>query len=248
MRAVVVVTGSTGGIGSATAGVFAEAGWTVIGVDRRDGERKGIHHFFRADLADEETSLRTFEAIGRDTGGIDALVNNAAVQVCKPFVDTTVAEWDEVMSANVRSVYLAVRHAYPFMRGAGGAIVNVSSVHALATSISIAAYAASKGAVLALTRALALELAPDRIRVNAVLPGAVDTPMLRAGLGRGPLGGAGADDLVARLGARHPLGRVGLPVEIAHAILFLCDREKSSFITGQALVVDGGAAARLSTE
>ncbi len=248
MSAVVVVTGSTGGIGFATAGVFAEAGWTVIGVDRRDGEHKGIHHFFRADLADEETSLRTFEAIGKEAGRIDALVNNAAVQVCKPLVDTTAAEWDEVMSANVRSVYLAVRHAHPLMRAAGGAIVNISSVHALATSTNIAAYAASKGAVLALTRALAIELAPDRIRVNAVLPGAVDTPMLRAGLGRGHAGRGGADDLVGRLGDRHPLGRVGRPVEIAQAVLFLCDETRSSFVTGQALVVDGGATAKLSTE
>ncbi len=248
MNAVVVVTGATGGIGSATAGVFAEAGWTVVGIDRRDGERQGIHRFFCADLTDEETSLRTFEAIGKETGRIDALVNNAAVQVCKSLVDTTVAEWDGVMNANVRSVYLAVRHAYPLMRATGGAIVNVSSVHALATSANIAAYAASKGAVLALTRALAIELAPDRIRVNAVLPGAVDTPMLRAGLGRGHLDEAGADELVARLGERHPLGRVGRPDEIAEAILFLCDAGRSSFLTGQALVVDGGALARLSTE
>jgi NAD(P)-dependent dehydrogenase (short-subunit alcohol dehydrogenase family) len=248
MNAVVVVTGATGGIGSATAGVFAKAGWTVIGVDRRNGERKGMQRFFLADLADEEASSRTFAAIGKEVGRIDALVNNAAIQVCKALVDTTVAEWDEVMNANVRSVYLAIRNAYPLMRAAGGAIVNVSSVHALATSTNIAAYAASKGAVLTLTRALALELAPDRIRVNAVLPGAVDTAMLRAGLGRGHLGDAGADDLVARLGERHPLGRVGQPGEVAEAILFLCDAARSSFVTGQTLVVDGGALARLSTE
>ncbi len=248
MSAVVVVTGSTGGIGSATAGVFAGAGWTVIGVDRRDGERRGIQHFFRADLADEKASLKTFAAIGEATGRIDALVNNAAIQMCKPIIDTTVAEWDEVMSANVRSVYLAVRHAYPIMRAGGGAIVNVSSVHAVATSTNIAAYAASKGAVLALTRALAVELAPDRIRVNAVLPGAVDTPMLRGGLGRGNAGDVGEDDLVVRLGERHPLGRVGQPREVAEAILFLCDVARSSFLTGHALVVDGGALARLSTE
>ena len=112
----------------------------------------------------------------------------------------------------------------------------------------IAAYAASKGALLALTRALAIELAPDSIRVNAVLPGAVDTPMLRSGLTRGHLQGANVQELMQDLGRRTVMGRVGRPEEIAQAILFLADGDRSSFMTGQTLVVDGGATARLSTE
>jgi NAD(P)-dependent dehydrogenase (short-subunit alcohol dehydrogenase family) len=134
------------------------------------------------------------------------------------------------------------------MHKQGGAIVNVSSVHAVATSANIAAYAASKGALLALTRALAIELAPDNIRVNAVLPGAVDTPMLHAGLSRGHVAGADLPALMQALSKRTVMGRIGQPTEIGQTILFLADSERSSFMTGQALVVDGGATARLSTE
>ena len=126
--------------------------------------------------------------------------------------------------------------------------MNVSSVHAIATSANIAAYAASKGAMLALTRALAIELAPDQIRVNAVLPGAVDTPMLHSGLSRGHLRGDNVLELVQQLGSKHVMGRVGQSQEISEAIYFLADNNRSSFITGQALVVDGGATCRLSTE
>jgi len=126
--------------------------------------------------------------------------------------------------------------------------VNVSSVHAIATSANIAAYAASKGAMLALTRALAIELASNKIRVNAVLPGAVETPMLYAGLNRGHLNGEGVAELVEQLGSKHVIGRVGQPQEIAEAIYFLADGRRSSFMTGQSLVVDGGATIRLSTE
>jgi NAD(P)-dependent dehydrogenase (short-subunit alcohol dehydrogenase family) len=163
-------------------------------------------------------------------------------------VETTPEEWDRVMAVNVRSVYLGVRQLYPLMREQGGAIVNVSSVHAIATSANIAAYAASKGGMLALTRALAIELAGDKIRVNAVLPGAVETTMLYAGLGRGHLQGEEVAELVEQLGSKHVMGRVGQPGEIAEAIYFLADGRRSGFMTGQSLVVDGGAIARLSTE
>ncbi|WP_345310094.1 SDR family oxidoreductase [Candidatus Villigracilis saccharophilus] len=173
---------------------------------------------------------------------------NAAVQVAKPLVDTTVEEWDSVMASNLRSVFLFAKLAYPLLKTNGGAVVNISSVHAVQTSANIAAYAASKGGMLALTRAMAIEFAADNIRVNAVLPGAVDTPMLRAGLGRGHLGGSDMQERLDNLARKTVNGRVGTPAEIAHAIYFLADNEQSSFMTGQALVVDGGATARLSTE
>lgn len=249
MSKVVLITGAAGGIGSATAQTFSKAGYHVIGVDRRQvGPLVGVHHFIHADISDIAASRRVFAEVVDDEGRIDALINNAAIQICKPLVETTPEEWDAVMAFNLRSVYLAIRHAYPLMRGHGGAIVNVSSVHAMASSANIGAYAASKGGVLALTRALAIELAPDRIRVNAVLPGAVDTPMLHAGLNRGHVKPEDLDEPVKQLGTRHIMGRVGEPEEIAQSILFLSDSDRSSFMTGQALVVDGGATARLSTE
>jgi len=249
MSRVVLITGVTGGIGSATAKTFADAGWHVIGVGRRQTHgQQGVAHFIKADISDPDAIERVFAEVGDNEGNIDALINNAAIQICQPLVKTTPEEWDAVMATNVRSVYLSVQNAYPLMRNKGGAIVNVSSVHAIATSPNIAAYATSKGALLALTRALAIELAPDRIRVNAVLPGAVDTPMLHAGLTRGHLKGANVQELMRDLGKRTVIGRVGQPEEIAQAILFLADSDRSSFITGQSLVVDGGATVRLSTE
>jgi len=155
------------------------------------------------------------------------------------------------MAANLRSVFLGVKLAYPLLKARGGAaVVNISSVHAIQTSTNIAAYAASKGGLLALTRAMAIEFALDNIRVNAILPGAVDTPMLRAGLNRGHVSVSGGDvqDRLDNLARKTVNGRIGTPEEIAHAIYFLADNEQSSFMTGQALVVDGGATARLSTE
>ncbi len=176
-------------------------------------------------------------------------MNNAAIQVAKPIIETSVEEWDMVMASNLRSVFLGARLAFPLLKAAGGgAIVNVSSVHAVATSANIAAYAASKGGLLALTRAMAIEFAPENIRVNAILPGAVDTPMLRAGLQRGHVAGGTVLDRLENLARKTVNGRVGQPEEIANCIYFLADNSQSSFMTGQAMIVDGGATARLSTE
>jgi NAD(P)-dependent dehydrogenase (short-subunit alcohol dehydrogenase family) len=246
---VAVITGAAGGIGRATALAFNHAGWEVIGVDRHHSDNfKGIQYFIRADVSEVATSQRLFAEISARQGSIDALVNNAAIQICKPLVDMAPDEWRTVMASGLDATYFTVKHLYPLMRRRNAAIVNVSSVHAIATSANIAAYAASKGGLLALTRALAIELAPDQIRVNAVLPGAVDTPMLRAGLNRGQTEVRESAILIQQLASRHLMGRVGRPEEIAEAIFFLADNARSSFITGQALVVDGGATARLSTE
>jgi NAD(P)-dependent dehydrogenase (short-subunit alcohol dehydrogenase family) len=247
----VLITGAAGGIGRATAALFAQKGWRVIGVDRADfGDgfpQGGL--FIRADISRGEDMEAIFERVRQFTASLDALINNAALQIAKPLIETTVEEWDAVMASNLRSVFLGVKLAHPLLKAQGGAaVVNVSSVHAIQTSANIAAYAASKGGLLALTRAMAIEFAPDNIRVNAILPGAVDTPMLRAGLDRGHVGGADVQQRLENLARKTVSGKVGKPEEIAHAIYFLADNEQSSFMTGQALVVDGGATARLSTE
>jgi len=246
-----LITGAAGGIGRASVAMFAEKGWRVIGVDRAPfGEgfpADGL--FIQSEVSHPESMEDLFQQVRAFTDRLDALVNNAAVQVAKPLVDTSVEEWDMVIANNLRPAFLLSKLAHPLLKKAGaGAIVNVSSVHAVQTSANIAAYATSKGGLLALTRATAIEFAADNIRVNAILPGAVDTPMLRAGLNRGHLAG---EDVYARLDnlARKTVnGRVGQPEEIAHAIFFLADSEQSSFMTGQAMIVDGGATARLSTE
>jgi NAD(P)-dependent dehydrogenase (short-subunit alcohol dehydrogenase family) len=251
MTKTILITGAGGGIGRACIKHFSEHGWRVIGVDRNDfgDEFPASGRFIKADISQPDSDEQIFQQAKDFHPTLDALVNNAAVQVAKPLVETTVDEWDAVMASNLRSAFLFVKLAHPLMKAAGGgAIVNVSSVHAVQTSTNIAAYAASKGGLLALTRALAIEFAPDNIRVNAILPGAVDTPMLRAGLGRGHLGGSDVQERLDNLARKTVNGRVGTPAEIANAIYFLADSEQSSFMTGQAMIVDGGATARLSTE
>jgi glucose 1-dehydrogenase len=247
----VLITGAAGGIGRATGAIFAEKGWRVIGVDRapfgEDFPENGL--FIEADISLAENVEFIYEKAAAFTASLEAVVNNAGYQVAMPIIDTPVEEWDAVMASNLRSVFLGAKLAYPLLvAGNGGAIVNVSSVHAIATSANIAAYAASKGGLLALTRAMGIEFAPANIRVNAILPGAVDTPMLRAGMQRGHLDGGTIQDRLENLANKTVNGRVGEPHEIASAIFFLADNDQSSFMTGQALVVDGGATARLSTE
>lgn len=247
----VLITGAAGGIGRATVELFARMGWRVIGVDRAafgpGFPSDGL--FIQSDISIGENLEIIFSQAHAFTGYLNALVNNAALQVAKPLLETSVEEWDAVMASNLRSVFLGTKLAHPLLKAAGGgAIVNVSSVHAVATSANIAAYAASKGGLLAFTRAIAIEFAPENIRANAILPGAVDTPMLRAGLSRGHLQGGDILERLDNLARKTVNGRIGRPEEIAHAIFFLADDSQSSFMTGQALIIDGGATARLSTE
>jgi len=249
MKRKALITGAAGGIGWAAAMAFYEAGWETYVVDRNkiEGMPEGMFTF-QADVSQEEGVKSIFNWFGQNNNTLDVLVNNAAIQICKPMVQMTVEEWDTVQHSNLRSVFLTAREGYPLLKACKGSIVNVSSVHAVATSADISSYAASKGGVVALTRAMAIEFAPDGIRVNAVCPGAVDTPMLHAGLSRDHVSGGSIEERMAELGARTVIGRVGKPEEIAQTIMFLADSDQSSFITGSYLVIDGGATTRLSTE
>lgn len=238
----VLVTGAAGGVGRAIVALFTDKNWRVIGVDRA-GFGSGFPEnglFIQADIADPVQLEAIYHQVSHFTDTLDAVVNNAAIQIVKPLLETSAEEWDSVMESNLRTVFLGAKLAHPLLKNrGGGAIVNVSSVHAVATSPNVSSYAASKGGLLALTRSMAIEFAKDNIRVNAILPGAVDTPMLSEHLDQ-----AGRESL-----ARKTVnGRIGKPMEIAHAIYFLADEEQSSFMTGQSILVDGGATAKLSTE
>lgn len=249
MKKLALVTGAAGGIGRAAVEAFCAVGWEVVAVDRRSIDQHPSEATpIQADVSEEDQVKALYLSLRNRRDKLHALVNNASVQTIGPLVEITVSEWDRVLASNLRSVFLMAREGQALLAAASGAIVNVSSVHAVATSPQIAAYAASKGGVASLTRAMALEFAGSGIRVNAVLPGAIDTDMLAAGLQRGARAGISTDDRLATLAARTPIGRVGRPIDVAQAILFLSDPEQSSYITGQSIVVDGGATARLSTE
>lgn len=244
----VFITGIAGGIGRATAAVFAAAGWRVVGCDLAAAMTSPHVHptdYYQIDLAWADDVADLCRELSPRHPRLGAFVHLAAHQVCNAVEDTALSAWETVMAVNVRAAFLLTQGLLPSLRAAQGSIVNIASVHAAATSANIAAYAASKGALVSLTRALAVELAPT-VRVNAVLPGAVDTPMLHAGLQRGEAVNTNAG--LAALGQRTVLGRVGQPSEIAQAIMFLADNRLSSFMTGQTLTVDGGATACLSTE
>ena len=229
-----MVTGAAGGIGVATCDLLENYGWDVIAVDRLPTERPGA---LQLDIADADAVATALSALPR----VDALVNNAALQLYKSLLETTVEEWDAVAAVNIRGAFVCLKAVHSQLAAAKGSVVNVSSVHASATSHSIAAYAATKGGLSAFTRAAAIEMAPFGVRVNAVLPGAIDTLALRAGFSR-------KAEAEQALIDRTPLKCIGHPGDVAQVIAFLVDQKRAAFITGQDFAVDGGALARLSTE
>ncbi len=249
MPRLAVVTGAAGGIGRATAAAFIKAGWEVIGLDQHSASDlpQGAT-FDQIDVSDSGQVEAFFGTLADSGSRLDALVNIAAIPLNKAFMDIEPEEWDRVQAVNLRSIFLMSKAAYPLLKPTQGAIVNVGSVHAIATSIHTSAYAASRGGMLALSRALAIEFGPEGVRVNTVLPGAVDTKMVRDSLSQGHLGAGTVEQRLKELSRRTLLGRMAVPEEIAPAILFLADSDRSSFITGYALKVDGGGTAGLSTE
>ena len=245
----VVITGSAGAIGGATAELLAGKAWRVIGLDVRKSDQPSN---FIAEVVGDVSQAEAWKEVSlevKEAGGVlHGFVHAAAYQVCAPLVETREEEWDRVINTNLSSLYLAGSSLHPYLVKARASVVVIGSVHARATSRNISAYAASKGGLSAMVRALSIEWAGDGIRVNSVLPGAVDSLMLREGLMRGHLEEADEEALLEELASRTVNGRIGQPLEIAHAIDFFLDADKSSFATGSELVVDGGATIRLSTE
>lgn len=236
--ALAVVTGAAGGIGEAITLDLQRDGWRVIGVDRVDASAADQH--LQLDLAD----VTAVEAIAEHVGGrpLSGLVNNAAISTSAPTEEIGATGWDQILAVNLRAPFLLSERLVENLGAAQGAVVNMASVHAFATSPGTIPYASSKGGLVALTRAQAIDWGARGlpIRSNAVAPGAVDTPMLRDAAER-----MGSD--LSDLTARHPSGRVGLPKDVAALVTWLLS-PASSFINGAVLPIDGGALAQLSTE
>jgi NAD(P)-dependent dehydrogenase (short-subunit alcohol dehydrogenase family) len=244
-----IVTGAASGIGRATAELLAAEGASVIvaDVDAPKGEavaagireRGGTARFVRCDVTSAAHCLAAVHAAIDAFGGLDILCNNAGIIRRADVVETTEEEWARVMAVNVTSVFLMSKHAIPVMAaGGGGAIVNTGSGWGLKGGDRAASYCASKGAVVNLTRAMAIDHGPQGIRVNCVCPGDTDTDMLR-----GEARQLGVDEAAFLAGsAERPLARLGSPADIARAILFLAT-DASAWVTGTTLVVDGGGLA-----
>jgi NAD(P)-dependent dehydrogenase (short-subunit alcohol dehydrogenase family) len=231
---VCIVTGGASGIGAATAGLFTQEGATVVAIDLQAGDGDLS---LTADVADEPDVDRVVADVLGRFGQIDVLVNNAGISGVGDLAETTPAQWDEVMRVNTRSVFLMSRAVVPGMlERRSGAVVNIASAIAetgLARRIS---YAASKGAVLALTRSLQVDCAPYGVRVNAVLPGTIHTPFVDRYLAASY---ADREEGLRAIRARQLTGELGRPEDVAQAILFLASDE-SRFVLGTGLSVDGG--------
>jgi NAD(P)-dependent dehydrogenase (short-subunit alcohol dehydrogenase family) len=239
---VVIVTGGAAGIGAACSLAFAAEGATTYVLDNtssagRELERQdGAIHFRHGDVTDEDAVRSVVAEAAKEHGRLDVMHANAGIEWTKNIANTTREEWARVIDVNLTGVYLAARYAMiEMVSQRRGAIVITSSPHAFNTVPDAGAYAASKGGTLALMRALALEGAPFGVRVNALLPGAIDTPMLRREASAAP----DPEHQLERFGAIHPLNRLGTPEEVAAAALFLAS-DAAAFVTGAALAVDGG--------
>lgn len=246
----VVVTGGVQGIGRAIAERFYSAGAAVYLIDRnveagleavsamkRHG--RAPVNLIEADLSDVGAIRHVAEEMAARSGRVDVLVNNAGVEMEQKIEDVTAEEWGRVIAVNLRAPLLLTQALLPYFPATGGAIINISSIHAFRAFPNSVSYACSKAGLIALTRNLALELAGRQIRVNAICPGYIDTQLWEDYL-------KSAEDpntLAEETRALHPLGRRGLPEDVAGAVLFLADSD-SSFMTGVHLVIDGGLTVR----
>jgi NAD(P)-dependent dehydrogenase (short-subunit alcohol dehydrogenase family) len=246
-----LISGGAQGIGFAIASLFQLEGSCVflLDCDAQNGKDAAAEltaripslpvRYLRADLQDPGEIQNAVSALRKHHDRVDVLVNNAGIEMEKPLAKLTVKDWDLVLNVNLRGAFLLAQAAVPLFPESGGAIVNISSIHATHAFPDSVPYACSKAGLVALTRNLALELAPRHIRVNCICPGYIDTRLWEEYLRNS----SDPKKLASQTTALHPLGRRGIPADIAEAALFLASKA-SAFITGADLVVDGGLTVR----
>jgi NAD(P)-dependent dehydrogenase (short-subunit alcohol dehydrogenase family) len=237
-----LVTGAASGIGRAIAGAFAREGARVIVVDRDAANghtvvdeitgRGGTARFLAVDVADSIAVRALMGIVREEDGELDILVANAGIMICKTLEDTSEEEWDRLHGVNLRGMFLTIKYGGPLVRRPGGIILTTGSIDGLFGAPVNAAYAATKGGIIAMSRAAALDYAKVGIRLNCICPGWIDTPMNDLYFGGNPA----EKENAARL---HPAGRLGTPADIAAAAVFLSG-DDASFILGTPFIVDGG--------
>lgn len=240
MKQVAVITGALGGIGRALCEEFDNAGYLVIGIDRAQGSLS-CASLIRSDVRDLVSPQAREKLVAEITGiagnaPIAVLVNNAAVQILGATEEITLDDWRETLDTNLLAPFVLTQMLLAELTAAKGSVINVASVHATATKPRFVCYATSKAALVGLTKSMAVDLGP-KLRVNAILPAAVSTPMLLEGF-------AGDEARFRELGDAHPLRRIAAPKEVAAAALFLAS-EAAAFMTGACLQLDGGVSSRL---
>lgn len=250
---VAIVTGSAMGIGAGIAAVLAREGAKVVVADVNEEEGKrtadrvraigGEAMFIRTDVGDEAQVRAMVDRTISQHGRLHILVNNAAIGVYTPVHETTTEAWERCLRVNLTGPFLCSKYALAHIKASGGgAIVNIASVHAYQNVGGTAPYAASKGGLAALTRVMAIDYAKDNIRVNAICPGWIYTPLIE-----GIFKASGdAEGMKRQVAQRQLLGRLGTPEDIGHAVLYLVSND-SSFVTGTSLFVDSGLTAQLET-
>lgn len=249
---IALVTGGGEGIGRAISFAFAKEGAHVVvaDVDPEAGEecvaeivdQGNAATYLPADVGDESSVQRLMAEVASRFGRLHHLCNNAGISYIAPLDELPITAFDRVLAVNLKGPLLCTKYALPLMRAAGsGSVVNIISTRAVMSEAHTESYSASKGGLLALTHALAVSLGPDKIRVNAISPGWIDTSAWKKRSRRQPVQPSERDHL------QHPAGRVGVPEDIARAVLFLCDPQ-ADFITGINLVVDGGMTIKMIYE
>ena len=246
-RRVALITGAGSGIGAGIAELFAESGYNVAAVDidperaQMIAERLSNHApalAIAADIASEEQAKTAVESAVREFGYISVLINNAGIEVNGSVTELDASQWDRQIAVNLRGAFLMSRYCIPAMRDRGGSIIHISSVHAFVSWAGCAAYDSTKAGLLGLTRAMAIDHGPEGIRVNAICPGYIDTPLMEKWLESVP----DRKETERQVLSVHPVGRIGTSRDVAQAALFLAS-DAASFISGTSLVVDGAMTA-----